>query len=129
MVCQPEPMVGDTLDLVEIVPLISDSPVLHEEFVNVLAMTVGPSLENLRVLVLKLLVLQPLLSLRPHNGLELVADQVDPAVEVRGQVHERLDTLLLNVLNDTDGIFLHERNLRSQRLHVVLKTFRLCQEC
>ena len=80
-------------------------------------MTVGPSLENLRVLVLKLLVLQPLLSFRPHDGLELVADQVDRAVEVRGQVHERLDALVLYILDNSNGVLLHKSNLCPQRLH------------
>ena len=74
-------MVGNTLNLIKIVPLVSNCPVLHEELINVLAMTVGPSLENLQVFMLKLLILQPLLLLCPHDGLELVADQVDRAVE------------------------------------------------
>ena len=121
-------MVSDPLNLVEIVPLISDPTISTEEIVNVFAMAVTTTLENDRVLVLELLVLKPFLSLRSHDGFELVPDQLDPAVEVRGQVHERLDTLLLNVLNDTKGVLLHQRDLRTQSLHIVLKTLRLCQD-
>ena len=125
---QPEPMVSDSLDLVEIVSLISDPTITTEEIVNVFTMAVATTLENDRVLVLQLLVLQPLLSLRPHDGLELVPDQLDPAVEVCGQVHERLDALVLDVFDNPDGILLHEFDLSSQRLHVVLQTFSLCQD-
>ena len=125
---QPEPMVCDPLDLVEIVPLISDPMITPEEIVDVFAMAVTTILENYRVLMLQLLVLQPLLSLHPHDGLELVADQVDPAVEVHGQVHERLDALVLDFFDNPDGILLHELDLRSQRLHVILQTFRLGQD-
>ena len=85
---QPEPMVSNPLDLVEIVPLISDPTITPEEIVDVLAMAVAATLENDRVLVLELLILQPFFSLRSHDGFELVPDQLDPAVEVRRQVHE-----------------------------------------
>ena len=86
---------------------------MPEEIVDIFAMAVTTTLEDHQVFVLKLLVLQPLFSLRPHDGLELVPDQVHRAVEVCGQVHERLDTLFLNVLHDTDGVLFHERDLRS----------------
>ena len=125
---QPEPMVGDSLDFIEIVPLISDPTIMPEEIVDILAMAVTTTLENHRVLVLKLLVLQPLFTFSPHDGLELVADQVDRAVQVRGQVHKRLDALFLDILDDSDGVFLHERDLHTQGLHVVLQAFRLYQD-
>ena len=110
---QPEPMVCDSLDLVEIVPLISHPTITPKEIVDVFAMSVTTTLENDRVLVLELLVLQPFLALRPHDCLELILDQLNTAVEVRGQVHERLDTLVLYILDDSDGVFLHQLNLRS----------------
>ena len=128
IVRQPEPMVGDTLDLVKIVSLVVDLPVLDKEFVDVLPVTVGPPLENLRVLMLKLLVLQPLFAFSPHHGLELFSDQVDSAVEVCGQVHKRLNALVLDILNNTNGVFLHELDFHPQSLHVVLQTLRLCQD-
>ena len=74
VVYQPEPMVCDSLNLIEIVPLISDPTITPKEIVDVFAMAVTTTLENYRVLVLQLLVLQPLLSFRPHDGLELVPD-------------------------------------------------------
>ena len=117
---QPEPMVCDPLDLVEIVSLISDPTITPEEIVDVFAMAVTMTLEDNRVLMLELLVLQPFFSLCPHNSLELVADQFEPAVVIRRQVHERLDTLVLDVLDNSDSILLHELDLRSQSLHVVL---------
>ena len=117
---QPEPMVCDSLDLVEIVPLISDPTITTEEIVDIFAVAIATTLENDRVLVLELLVLQPFLSLSPHDGLELVTDQLNPTVEIRGQVHERLDALVLYILDDSDGILLHQLNLRSQSFHVVL---------
>ena len=121
-------MVSDPLDLVEIVPLISDPTITTKEIVDVFTMAIATTLEDDRVLVLKLLVLQPLLSLSPHDRLELVPDQLDTAVEVRRQVHERLDALVLYILNNPDGILLHEFDLRSQSLHVVLQPLSLCQD-
>ena len=91
-------------------------------------MAVTTTLENHRVFVLKLLVLQPLFLFRPHNGLELVLDQVDCAVEVRGQVHERLNALVLDILDNSNGVLLHELDFRLQSLDVVLQAFRLCQD-
>ena len=66
---QPEPMVGDPLDFVEIVPLISDSPVLNEQLVNVFSMAVAPFLQDLRIGVLEILILEPLFSFSPQDGL------------------------------------------------------------
>ena len=82
VVYQPEPMVGDSLDLIEIVPLISDPTKTPEEIIDIFTMAVTTTLENHRVLVLKLLVLQPLFTLCPHDGLELVLYQVNRTVEV-----------------------------------------------
>ena len=113
-------MVGDSLDFIKIVPLISDPTKMSKEIVDIFVMAVTTTLENHRVLVLKLLVLQPLLSLRPHDGLELVPDQVHHTVEVCGQVHKQLDALVLDILDNLNGVLLHERDFRSQRLHVVL---------
>ena len=79
--CQPKPMVCDPLNLVEIVSLISDPTITPEEIVDIFAMAVTTTLKDHRVFVLELLVLQPLFSFRPHDGLELVADQVDRAVK------------------------------------------------
>ena len=125
VVYQPEPMVCDSLDLIKVVPLISDPTKTPEEIIDVFAMAVTTTLENHRVLVLKLLVLKPLFTLSPHDGLELITDQVDRAVEVHRQVHERLDTLVLDVFDNLDSVLLHERDLRSQSLHVVLQTLHL----
>ena len=121
-------MVCDVLDLVEIVPLVPDLPVLHKELVDILPMTIGPSLENLQVLMLKLLVLQPLLSLRPHNGLELISDQVDRTVEVCGQVYKQLDAVFLDVLDNPNGVFLHDLDLGPQSLHIILQALCLYQD-
>ena len=63
MVCNP-------LDFIEIVPLILDPTKMPEEIIDVFTMTVTTTLENHRVFVLKLLVLQPLLLFRPHDGVE-----------------------------------------------------------
>ena len=125
---QPEPMVCDSLNLVEIVSLISDLTKMPEEIVNIFSMAVTTTLEDDRVFVLKLLVLQPFFSFRPHDGLELVVDQVDRAVKVGRQVNERLDTLVLDVFDNPDGVLLHECDLCSQRLHVVLQALSLCQD-
>ena len=121
-------MVGDSLNLVEIVPLISDPTITPKEIVDILAMAVTTTLEDDRILVLQLLVLQPLLSLRPHDGLELIPDQVDRTVEVGRQVYERLDTLVLNILDNSDGILLHQLDLRTKSLHVIFQPFSLCQD-
>ena len=43
---QPEPMVSDPLDLVEIVPLISDPAITTKEIVDILAMAIATTLEN-----------------------------------------------------------------------------------
>ena len=83
---QPKPMVSDPLDLVEIVPLISDPTITTKEIVDVFTMAIATTLENYRVLVLQLLVLQPLLSLRPHDGLELVPDQCQGHSTLRSHV-------------------------------------------
>ena len=46
---QPEPMVSNSLDFVEVIPLVSNLPVLDEELIDVLPMTIAPPLQNLRV--------------------------------------------------------------------------------
>ena len=83
VVYQPEPMVGDSLNFIKIIPLISDPAGAPGGVVGIFVMVVTMTLENHRVFVLKLLILQPLLSFRPHDGLELVLDQVNGTVEIR----------------------------------------------
>ena len=46
---QPEPMVGNSLNFVEVIPLVLNLPVLDEELIDVLPMTVAPPLQNFRV--------------------------------------------------------------------------------
>ena len=77
-------------------------------------MTVGPPLQDLRILVLELLVLKMLLAFRSHNHLELVAHQLQTAVEVFSQACERLNAGVLNPLDHIEGLLLHDFKLGSQ---------------
>ena len=122
---QPEPMIGDPLDFIEIVPLISDLPVLNEQLVNVLPMTVAPLLQDLRIGVLEILVLEPLLLFSPHDGLKRAPSQGYAAVEVFSQVVERLGAGVLNPLDHSEGFLLHNLELGSQVCQVPFGTVSL----
>ena len=105
-------MVGDSLNLVEIVSLVPKTSVFGE-LADILSMTVGPPLQDLRVFMLELLILKPLLMFRSHDGLELVAHQLQRTVEVLRQVNQGLHTVFLNLLDNTKGILLHDFKFRS----------------
>ena len=122
---QPEPMVGNPLDFVEIVSLISNPPILDKQLVNIFTVTVTTFLQDLRVGMLKLLILDPLFSLSPHDGLERAPSQGYTAVEVFRQVVESLGTGVLNPFDHVKGFRLHDFELGSQVCQVPFRTFSL----
>ena len=118
-------MVGNPLNFVEIVPLISDPPVLNEQLVNVFPMAVTTLLQNLRVGMLEFLILNPLFSLRSHNSFKQTPSQGYTGVEVLGQVVKRLGTGVLNPFDHVKGFCLHDFELGSQVFQVPFRTVSL----
>ena len=125
VVNQPEPMVGNPLDFVEIVPLISDPPVLNEQLVNVFPMAVASLLQDLRIGVLEFLILDPLFSFRSHNRFERTPSQGYTGVEVLGKVVECLGAGVLNPFDHVKGFCLHDLELGSQVFQVPFRTVSL----
>ena len=122
---QPEPMVGNPLDYVKIVPLISDPPVLNEQLVNVFPMTVTTFLQNLRIGMLEFLILDPLFTFRSHNCFKRTPSQGYAGVEVLGQVIECLGAGVSNPFNHVEGFCLHDLELGSQVFQVPFRTVSL----